>query len=121
MFKFKSFSGTPGNIDKEINDFLANNPSIIPSNMQMCNNGVRLYVSILFSDMPALPKFDYETLPIGITRPDAPPREVTCDDPWKGEYIPIGDPPSQRPKVLAMKPTPKPVVNAMEQFGAFTS
>lgn len=121
MFKFKGFSGNSmQRAEEEINAFLADNPNLIPSNMQMCNDGMTLYIGILFADTPALPKFNYE-VPVEAPIPYAPPREVTCDDPWKGEFIPVGDPPTRRPKVVAMKPTPKPIIDASEKFGSFAS
>lgn len=121
MFKFKGFSGNSmQRIEEEINVFLADNPNLIPSNMQMCNDGMTLYIGILFADAPALPKFNYE-IPVEAPIPYTPPREVTCDDPWKGEFIPVGDPPTQRPKVVAMKPTSRQPITRMDSSYTFAS
>lgn len=101
MLTFKGFSGrNMTEIEEDVNSFLANHPTLVPSNMQMCGDGrVGLYVGILFSDLPAMPQFERQSIPLTQPMPWYPPREITADDPWKGEYYPVGDPPMDKPRM----------------------
>lgn len=101
MLTFKGFIGrTMSEIEKDVNAFIADNPTMIPTNMQMCGGGGNgLYVAILFNDFPAAPRFERQTIPLVQQTPWCPPQEITADDPWKGEYYPIGDPPMEKPRM----------------------
>ena len=101
MLTFKGFSGnTMNQIENDVNAFLADHPTMVPSNMQMCSGATGgLYVAILFTDLPAMPQFERESIPLVQPAPWYPPQEITADDPWKGEYYPVGDPPMDKPKM----------------------
>lgn len=102
MLTFKGFSGnTMAQIEKDVNAFLADHPTMVPSNMQMCSGATGgLYVAILFTDLPAMPQFERQSIPLVQPAPWYPPREITADDPWKGEYYPVGDPPMEKPRMI---------------------
>lgn len=100
MLTFKGFSGNNmDQIEKDVNAFLADHPTMVPSNMQMCSRSNILHVAILFTDLPAMPQFERQSIPLVQPAPWYPPQEITADDPWKGEYYPVGDPPMDKPRM----------------------
>lgn len=121
MSDFKIFEASCGcqeEIEEAVAKYLNDHPNMVIKDFQLAVSQCSIYVAILFTlgylDLPMF--IDKQRVPL-----PAKPTEITCeDDPWKGEFVPVGDPP-KRPAVLPFG-TPPPVVvgrkNPAEQFGA---
>ncbi len=109
---FSSRVGCQPDIEDAIAEYLTQHPGYTVKQTSMACNEYNVFVTVTF-EMAAmyLPMFiekDRVNLPMK-------PVEITCDDPWKGEFIPVGDPPNTRPTPMAVS---QRLPNVAEQFGA---
>lgn len=114
---FRIFEARPGaqaEIEEAVEKYLNDHPNMVIKDFQLAVTQYNIYLAVLFT-------LGYLDLPMFVEKQQqlpARPTEITCDDdPWKGEFIPVGDPPKRLPFG-----TPGPGVvtgrNVMEQFGA---
>ena len=89
MTKIKMFTGTAETVERDANAYLEQHPELVLQNIQLTNDARRVIMAIAFSKVSTpfhrLPETARVPLPMQ-------PVEITCD-PWKGEFIPVGDPP----------------------------
>lgn len=114
MSDLKIFEARPGcqkEIEEAVRKYLDDHAGMVVKDFQLAVSQYSIYLAVLFTqgyiDVPMF--IEKSRDPIPTTLP-----QITCqDDPWKGEFIPVGDPPRRNNVVPFARRA-----NPAEQFGA---
>lgn len=89
MMVFKVFtSGYPDQLEKQVNAFLSENRNTTVVNFSVMKDDHNYVMYAFFNVFPELPQ-----MPMTAGVIPQQPTEIISDDPWKGEFFPVGDPP----------------------------
>lgn len=117
MTIFKMFEEkVSSDLEKQVNDFLKENPRLTPLNMQLATNDHHaLCLAVMFGEVLSPFEVDRNPFAVPFTQPVpyVPPQEITCDDPWKGEFYPVGDPPMNKPRMTDPGASTRRVANSL--------
>lgn len=104
---FSAWYSKPEDLEKDVNKYMEDNPGLMIEKATMTANDSYVFLTVVFS-----PHAVYPIIPPISPRDNGGPYgpigpEITkngpSDDPWKGEFIPVGDPPLSAP--IATTPT----------------
>lgn len=113
----------PSELEEKIDEYIQGHPGMMPQSVSMAANDSYIYATVIFNAVAVFPIVNTleQRGPYGPIGPDY--TKKVNDDPWKGEFIPVGDPPIHPATAVSPAESARPVVatsrrNVMEQFGA---